>query len=78
MNRDQLYGTCLRLRGRLRQGWGAIAGDPIEIAAGSRDELWGRIRERRGISQRDSELQFEDFMSRNRKWWDLTRRQRTR
>jgi len=78
MNRDQVYGLCMQMRGRLRQGWGTVASDPREIAAGTRDQLWGKIRQRRGISQRESELQLEDFMSRNRNWWDLSRRHRAR
>lgn len=78
MNRDQVYGACMQLRGRLRQGWGAFTGDPREVAAGTRDQLWGRIQQRRGVSKRDSELQLDDFMSRNRNWWNLSRRQRTR
>ena len=78
MNRDQVYGACMQLRGRLRQGWGEITGDPREVAAGTRDQLWGRIRQRRGISKQTADLQLEDFMSRNRNWWNLSRRQRTR
>ena len=78
MNRDRLYGICMQLRGRAKQQWGELAGDPLAVAAGTRDRLFGSIQERRGISKRDSELQLEDFMIRNRNWWDLSRRQRTR
>lgn len=78
MNRDRLYGICIQLRGTVKQQWGALAGDPLAVAAGTRDRLFGSIQERRGISKRESELQLEDFMIRNRNWWDLSRRQRAR
>ena len=78
MNRDRLLGICMQVRGTVKQQWGAMTDDAGAVAAGTRDRLFGSIRERRGISQRESDQQLRDFMRRNRNWWDLSRRQRTR
>jgi uncharacterized protein YjbJ (UPF0337 family) len=78
MNRDRLYGICMQLRGKVKQQWGAMTGDVGAVAAGTRDRLFGGIQERRGISQRESDLQLDDFMRRNGNWRDLATRRRAR
>lgn len=74
MNRDRSYGIWKQLCGRLRQQWGKLAGDSLAIAAGSRELLAGKHQEQRGNSKQEADRQLEDFMSRNRNWWDLSGR----
>jgi len=74
MNRDRCYGIGKQIRGRLRQQWGKLAGDSLAVAAGARDLLSGQQQEQRGISKQEADLQLQDFMSRNRNWWDLSGR----
>jgi uncharacterized protein YjbJ (UPF0337 family) len=74
MNRDRLQGICLQFSGRLKEHWGKLNEDPRAVAAGTRDQLAGRIQEQRGLSRQDADRQLEDFMRRNRNWWNLTGR----
>jgi uncharacterized protein YjbJ (UPF0337 family) len=74
MNRDRFHGIWKQFSGKLKEQWGRLTDDPLAVAAGTRDRLAGRIRERRGISKQAAHRQLEDFMSRNRNWWDLSRR----
>ena len=74
MNRDQFQGNCKQLSGKLKQLWGSLAQSPDAAAAGARDRMIGRLQEQRGASKQQADRQLEDFLRRNRKWWDLARR----
>ena len=58
----------------MKQQWGAFTLDPLAVAAGTLDRRAGRVQEQRGISRQEADRQLEDFMSRNRNWWDLSSR----
>ena len=42
------------------------------LFASRRDQFTGRIQERYGISRQKADRLAESFMSRNRKWWNLS------
>ena len=70
MNPDRFLGICRQLRGRIKQRWGVLAGDPDLAEFGARDLLAGRIQEQRGLAKERSERQLREFMNRHRRWWD--------
>jgi uncharacterized protein YjbJ (UPF0337 family) len=74
MNQDRFHGTCIQFRGALKVQWGRLSGDPRAVAAGKSDQFAGRILEQRGLSAQEAGRQLQDFMRRNRNWWDLSRR----
>ena len=74
MNQDRIQGICMQLSGQLKEQWGRLAHDPRAVTAGKGDRFAGRIREQRGIAAQEADQQLEDFMRRNRNWWDLSRR----
>jgi uncharacterized protein YjbJ (UPF0337 family) len=61
MNWDQIKGNWKQLQGRARQQWGKLTDDDVEVAAGQRDELVGRIQERYGIAKEEAERQVSDW-----------------
>jgi uncharacterized protein YjbJ (UPF0337 family) len=73
MNQDRFHGICLQFSGRLKEQIGRLAGDPRAQAAGKSDQFAGRVLEQRGIAAQEAARQLEDFMRRNRNWWDLSR-----
>ena len=70
MNRDQVAGICMQLKGRLRE----LSIDPLIAAAGRRDRLAGRIQQQRGIAKSETERELKDFLARNRNWRSLSSR----
>ena len=74
MNRDRLHGICRQFNGTLKEHWGALTDDPLAMDAGKRERLAGRVQERRAISVQESRRQLDDFLNRNRNWWDLSGR----
>ena len=74
MNQDRIHGICMQFGGTLKQQWGKLTGDSNAVAAGRSDQFAGRILEQRGIAAQEAARQLQDFMRRNRNWWDLSRR----
>lgn len=59
MNWDQVSGQWAQLRGSLREKWGKLTDDDLEVAAGNRDKLVGLLQERYGLAK-DSALNSLD------------------
>jgi uncharacterized protein YjbJ (UPF0337 family) len=74
MNRDRIQGICRQFSGTVKQQWGALTADQQAVAAGARDRILGKVQEQRGLSRQEADRQLEDFMNRNRNWWDLSGR----
>ncbi|MGE4242583.1 CsbD family protein [Ramlibacter sp.] len=51
MNQDRIEGRWKQLKGKLRERWGKLTDDDIDVIAGRRDQLLGRIQQRHGIAR---------------------------
>ena len=65
MNQDQLRGRWKQWRGKLREQWGKLTDDDLDVIAGRRQQLLGRIQERHGIARAEAERQVDDFERRH-------------
>ena len=74
MNRDRWLGIWKQVMGKAKEQWGTATGDPFAIDAGTRDQLLGKIQERRGASKQEADRQLTHFIKRNRNWSNLSRR----
>lgn len=61
MNWDQVQGKWKQLRGNVRTQWGKLTDDDLDVIAGHRDILAGKIQERYGIAKDEAEQQVSDF-----------------
>jgi uncharacterized protein YjbJ (UPF0337 family) len=57
------------LTGSLKRRWGESTNNPLVAAAGTRDQLAGRIQERYGVAKDESAAQLKEFLRRNRDWY---------
>ena len=55
MNRDQIEGKWKQLRGSVKEQWGKLTDDDLDIIAGNHDQLVGKIQERYGVAKEDAE-----------------------
>jgi uncharacterized protein YjbJ (UPF0337 family) len=51
MNWDQAKGKWKQIKGSVKTQWGKLTDDDLDIIAGQRDVLVGKIQERYGISK---------------------------
>jgi uncharacterized protein YjbJ (UPF0337 family) len=61
MNSDIFEGNWKQLRGKVREKWGKLTDNDLDMAGGRRDQLLGRIQERYGIAKDEAEKQMKDF-----------------
>jgi len=65
MNQDQIEGNWMQFKGKVKEQWGKLTDDDLDIIAGKRDQLLGRIQERHGLAKDEAETQLASFQERN-------------
>ena len=65
MNWDRIQGSWKQWKGRVKEQWGQLTDDEIEVIAGQRDQLSGKLQERYGLSQEQAEHQMSDWQKRH-------------
>jgi uncharacterized protein YjbJ (UPF0337 family) len=58
---DQIAGKWKQFKGELRSRWGKLTDDDIEMIAGKRDKLAGKIQERYGIAKEEANRQIDEW-----------------
>lgn len=61
MNSDRLKGQWKQLKGKVREHWGKLTDDDLDVVAGRTDQLSGKLQERYGIAKDEAERQIDDF-----------------
>lgn len=61
MNREQLEGNWKQLKGKVKQQWGKLTDDQIDVIEGGREELAGKIQEAYGCSKEEAQQQISDW-----------------
>lgn len=57
MNWDKAKGQWMQLKGSVRKKWGKLTDDDVDVIAGERERLVGKIQERYGIAKEEAEKQ---------------------
>jgi uncharacterized protein YjbJ (UPF0337 family) len=61
MNWDRIAGKWSQMKGEIRQKWGKLTDDDLEIIAGSKDKFVGTIQERYGLAKEEAERQIDEW-----------------
>ncbi len=61
MNWDRIEGDWKQFKGNVQQQWGKITDDQLDVIAGKREQLSGRIQEAYGLSKDEAEKQLSDW-----------------
>ena len=61
MNQDRIEGGWKKVMGKVKEQWGKLTDDDLDVIAGKRDQLLGRIQQRHGIAKDEAERQVETF-----------------
>lgn len=65
MNKDVFEGNWKQFKGKVKEEWGKLTDDDLDVIAGQRDQLAGRLQERYGIKKGEAEKQIKDFEKRH-------------
>ena len=61
MQDNQLAGEWKQVRGKVKEQWGKLTNDDLDVIAGKRDQLIGRLQERYGKAHDEIERQVKGF-----------------
>jgi len=62
MNRDVLEGQWKQVKGKVKQQWGRLTDDELDMVNGRYDELAGLIQERYGYSREEADNELDMFL----------------
>jgi uncharacterized protein YjbJ (UPF0337 family) len=62
MNEDQIRGNWLQFKGKVKEKWGKLTDDDLNVIEGRSEQLIGKLQERYGIAKEDAEKQFKEFL----------------
>jgi uncharacterized protein YjbJ (UPF0337 family) len=61
MNNDRIEGNWKSVKGKVKEQWGKLTDDDLDVIAGKRDQLLGRIQQRHGVAKDEAERQIDTF-----------------
>ena len=61
MNWDQIQGKWKQMKGSAKQQWGKLTDDDLDMIAGERDKLVGRLQERYGIAREEAQKRADEW-----------------
>jgi uncharacterized protein YjbJ (UPF0337 family) len=61
MNSDQLQGKWKQIKGSVKERWGKLTDDDINVIDGKHDQLIGKIQERYGIAREAAQKQVDEW-----------------
>jgi uncharacterized protein YjbJ (UPF0337 family) len=62
MNWDQVEGKWNQYKGQVKEKWGRLTDDDLDVINGKREQLVGRIQERYGTARLAVEQQVDEFL----------------
>jgi len=61
MNTDRIKGQWKQLKGKVKTQWGKLTDDDLDVIAGQKDQLVGRIQERYGFEKEEAQRQVDEW-----------------
>ena len=65
MNNDTIEGNWMQFKGKVKEQWGKLTDDDLDVIAGKKDQLLGKIQERQGITKDEAEKQLSDWQKKH-------------
>ena len=63
MNSDQIQGSWNQLRGRIKEQWGKLTDDDLDVVNGQFEQLVGRIQARYGMQRELAERAVREWLA---------------
>lgn len=66
MNKDEASGNWKQFKGKMKEKWGKLTDDDMQVIEGKRDQLVGKIQERYGYAKDEAEREVTDWEMHNK------------
>ena len=61
MNQEQLQGNWMIFKGKVKEKWGELTDDEVDVADGQLDQIAGAIAKRYGIAKEEAHQQLDEL-----------------
>ena len=61
MNSDQMQGQWKQMKGKVKEKWGKLTDNDLDVIAGKRDQFIGKLQERYGYTREQAERDLSDW-----------------
>lgn len=65
MNEDRIQGNWKQFTGKVKEQWGKLTDDDLDVINGKREQLVGKLQEREGLARDAAEQQLKDWQRRH-------------
>ena len=62
MNWDQVEGNWVQFKGKVKEKWGKLTNDDLDMIKGRQEQLSGKIQERYGMAREQAEREIKEFL----------------
>ena len=69
MNWDRIQGNWKQVNGQVKEQWGKLTDDDVDVVAGLREQLAGKIQERYGVAKDEAEKQIAQWQRKATDSW---------
>ncbi|WNK30479.1 CsbD family protein [Pantoea agglomerans] len=66
MNKDEASGNWKQFKGKMKEKWGKLTDDDMQVIEGKRDQLVGKIQEHYGSTKDEAEREVSDWEGQNK------------
>jgi len=66
MNWEQVKGNWNEFKGEIKERWGRLTDDDLDVIEGRRDQLVGQLQKRYGIAKEEAEQEVEEYLNGSR------------
>jgi len=63
MDWNEVEGNWKQMKGAIKEKWGKLTDDDLDVIAGKREKLAGRLQELYGIAKAEAERQCDEWCS---------------
>jgi uncharacterized protein YjbJ (UPF0337 family) len=63
MDRNRVEGNWKQIKGKVKEKWGKLTDDDINVIDGKRDQLEGKIQERYGYAKDQTRKDIDDWVN---------------
>ncbi len=61
MNSEQIKGNWMILKGKIKEKWGKLTDDELDVAEGQLDQVAGSVARKYGIAKEEAHKQLEEL-----------------
>ena len=69
MNWDRIEGNWKQVAGKAKQQWGKLTNDDLDVIAGRREQMVGKIQERYGVAKDEADKQLTEWQGKASDSW---------